>query len=54
VWNAAGGEVIAISDEERAKASPPLVAVAARVAASKPSVEAMYKVLEAAAKRTQQ
>ena len=52
-WNAAGGEVIAISDEERAKASPPLVAVAARVAASKPPVEAMYKALEAAAKRTQ-
>lgn len=52
-WNAAGGEVIAISDEERAKVSAPLVAVAARVAASKPPVEAMYKVLEAAAKRTQ-
>lgn len=52
-WTEAGGQVLQISSEERAKAMASLVTVANRVADAKPPVKAMYDLLERAAKRTQ-
>jgi TRAP-type transport system periplasmic protein len=52
VWADAGGQVLQITDEERAKTLTSMVEVASRVANSKPQVKAMFDIVAAAAKRT--
>ena len=53
VWSTAGGQVLTLTDVERASTLALLVPVANRVVNAKPDVKAMYDVLAGAAKRAQ-